>query len=248
MLNNLGIGKTGLKSIQTKMDVISKDLANINTIGYKETEITFQELVHNRIGETEYSISSGTKVNTNTTNFRQGGIIDSPSMLHMAIEGSGFFGVRDGSGNLFLTRNGSFKIDEELNIVDDNKFLLDTSVIVPIEEWGNIDINRKGEIYTEIDGNHQLVGNVILYNPEVLDSLTFIGEGKYLPSTNVSLYNSLVDDEDFGSISQYMLENSNVDIISTMAEMITAQRAYSLSSKSIQTTDDIVSIINDIKR
>ena len=83
--------------------------------------------------------------------------------------------------------------------------------------------------------------------PEILDSLTSIGEGKFLPSQNVTLRNSLDSDEGFGDIAQYSLENSNVDVTRSMAEMITAQRAYSLNSKSIQTTDDIISIINNIK-
>lgn len=248
MINILGIGKSGLKSTQNKMDAISDGLANMNTIGYKRKEVNFQELIHNNIEGTEYSINAGTKSNVSTINFKQGEIVESPSMLHMAIEGDGFFGIRDEHGNLLLTRNGSFKIDGEFNIVDDNGYYLDASIIVPVEQWGKVDIDAKGEIYTNIDGSYQSVGKVILYNPEILDSLTSIGEGKYLPAQNVTLYDSQLNNEGFGGISQYALETSNVDISQSMAELITTQRAYSLNSKSIQTTDDIISIINNIKR
>lgn len=248
MMNILGINKSGLKSMQNKMDSISDDLANINTVGYKRKEVNFQELIHNSIKGTDYSINVGTKSGVSTINFGQGQLIESPNMLHMAIVGDGFFGIRDEHGNLLLTRNGSFKIDGDYNIVDDNGYFLEASINVPVEEWGKVDINAKGEIYTSIDESYQSVGKIILYNPEVLDSLISIGEGKYLPAQNVTLYNSQLNNEGFGDISQYSLELSNVDITRSMAEMITTQRTYSLNSKSIQTTDDIMSMINNIKR
>jgi flagellar basal-body rod protein FlgG len=246
-MNVLGINKSGLKAIQNKMDAISDDLANINTTGYKRKEISFQELVHNTIEGTGFSINAGSKSSINTINFKQGTVSNSPNMMDMAIEGDGFFGIRDANGNLYLSRNGSFKIDGGSNIVDGNGYFLEVSLNMPIEQWGKVDINAKGEIFTDVDGEYQSVGRIILYMPEILDSLTSIGEGKFLPSQNVTLRNSLDSDEGFGDIAQYSLENSNVDVTRSMAEMITAQRAYSLNSKSIQTTDDIISIINNIK-
>lgn len=244
----LGINKSGLKSIQNKMNAISDDLANVNTMGYKRKDVSFQELVHNTIEGIDLSINAGSKSSLGTINFKQGTIIESPSMLHMAIEGDGFFGLKDATDNLYLSRNGSFKIDGELNIVDDNGYFLDLDVNVPVEEWGKVDINSKGEIFATIDGEYEMVGKVILYKPEVLDSLTSLGEGKYLPAQNVTLMSSSYDEEGFGDIAQYALENSNVDVTKSIAEMIIAQRAYSLNSKSIQTTDDIISLINNIKQ
>lgn len=248
MNNILGIGRSGLNSMQNKMDAIADDLANLNSIGYKRKEVNFQELLNNTSANGEVRINAGSKSGLSTINFSQGQLIDSPNMYHMAIEGNGFFGVRDEHGNLMLTRNGGFNLDSSYNLVDESGYYLDYEVYQPVEEWGRVDINTNGEIYAQLDGEGQLVGKIILYMPEIRDTLVPLGEGRFLPSQNVTLYNSSLNNDGFGSIKQYYLENSNVDITKSMAEMITTQRAYSLNTKSIQTTDEIMSMINNIKR
>ena len=174
----------------------------------------------------------------------------------MAIDGDGFFGVRDEMGNLMLTRNGGFHINEDRSISDDSGYLLDFESYVPMDEWGEgkINISIEGNIIKELEGDTeleeetQLLGRVILYNPEVLDSLIPLGEGRYIPSDDIELYNSTYDSDGFGDIVQYSLEESNVEITKSMLDMITAQRAYSMNTKVIQTTDDILSMINNIKQ
>lgn len=259
MNNILNIGRTGLKSMQNKMDAVADDLANVSTNGYKRKEISFQELLHNGIGDNDVlmstnanntSINAGSKSSIGSINFEQGTILQSPGDFHMAIDGKGFFGVRDGNGNLMLTRNGGFHQNEDKGIADDSGLLLDMETYVPIEQWGNgvASISSSGEIRMDKDGEAILLAKVVIYSPQVLDSMISLGEGRYLPSPNVMLYSSSIDGDEFGSIVQYSLESSNVEMGKSMVEMITTQRAYSLNAKTIQTTDEIMGIINNIKR
>ena len=259
MYNVLNLSKTGLKSMQTKMDAVADELANSNTNGYKKKEISFRELLTNETFDNEVimspnvnsaNINMGSRSDIGTINFQQGTIIPSSRQFDMAISGNGFFGVRDENENLMLTRNGSFHIDNNQMISDANGYPLDIELIVGIEEWDfqNLNINASGEISKVSQEETVVLGNVVLYTPEVLNSLTSLGENRYMPSANVQLFNSIDHNEEFGDIIQYALEGSNVDITKTMADMITTQRAYSLNSRAIQTTDDIMSMINGIKQ
>ena len=259
MYNILNLSKTGLKSMQTKMDAVADELANSNTYGYKKKQISFRELLTNETFDNEVimspnvnaaNINMGSRSDIATINFQQGAIIPSPRQFDMAISGNGFFGVRDENENLMLTRNGSFHIDGNQMISDPNGYPLDIDFIVGIEEWDfqNLNINASGEISKVSQEETVVLGNVVLYTPEVMNSLTPLGENRYMPSANVQLFNSIDHNEEFGDIIQYALEGSNVDITKTMADMITTQRAYSLNSRAIQTTDEIMSMINGIKQ
>lgn len=259
MYNVLNLSKTGLKSMQRKMDAVADELANSNTHGYKKKEISFRELLTNATYENEvivsdevnsFNINMGSKSDIGTINFQQAEIIDSPREYDMAILGNGFFGVRDANNNLMLTRNGSFTIDNNSRLSDSDGFFLDIDYFIPIEEWGHnsLTISANGEITKTANGEVEVLGTIILYKPQVMDSLKPLGENRYMLSDNVQVFNSIDHDEEFGEIIQYALESSNVDITKSMADMITSQRAYSLNSRAIQTTDDIMSMINGIKQ
>lgn len=259
MYNVLSLSKTGVKAMQRKMDAVADELANSNTYGYKKKEISFRELLTNQAYDSEviispnvnsFNINMGSRADVATINFQQGSIIETPRQYDMAISGKGFFGVRDENDNLLLTRNGSFNIDRDQMISDDNGYPLDVEFYVDLEEldYQNLSINTYGEITKVSDGETVILGKIILYNPQVMDSLTPLGENRYMPSDNVQLFNSIDHDEEFGNIIQFALEGSNVDITKTMADMITTQRAYSINSRAIQTTDDIMQMINGIKQ
>lgn len=240
MYSVLNIGKSGLKTMQYKMDSVANDIANVNTNGYKSKSVSFQELLNNG------DINAGSKSNVGKINFKQGSFFESHNDYHMAIIGEGFFGVIDEADNLMLTRNGGFHRNEDGIIADDNGYPVVIDYMEPAETWGNnVSISTDGTI-TNNEG--MILGKIALFRPENLDSLISLGEGKYLPSGDVELYDSMEDSEGFGEITQYFLEGSNVDIVESLADMITTQRAYSLNSKAVQTTDDIMNLINGIKR
>lgn len=255
----LNIGRTGLHSNQNKMDAIANNLANVNTTAYKEKKISFQELLVNEIHQGDVLLSEnmnpsginmGSKSRVSGVDFRQGFITSASGDYQLAIEGNGFFGVRDENDNFFLTRNGNFHINEDLSITDDSGHRLEINMDLPVEAWGtgDVTISRKGDIIKDIDEVATTVGKIPLYYPEVLDSLTPLGEGKYVNPEGITLYNSIDQEEMFGSIVQGALESSNVDIAKAMTDMIITQKSYSMSSKTIQTTDEIMGMINGIKR
>lgn len=257
MYNILSISKTGLNSNQRKIDSIADDLANVNTYGYKKKEISFSELLVNEIFDNEVLkstninhgvINAGSKSEVGTINFKQGSIIKSTGDFHLAIEGEGFFGIRDKDGNLMLTRNGGFHLNGDNTVSDDSGYLLDIDFYVPLEQTkvDSSSISNNGEITMDINGQREVVGKIILYSPERLDSLISLGEGRYGFSENTIL-NSSLNGGEFGSIVQYGLESSNVEISKSITDIIIAQRAYSLNGKVIQSTDDIMSMINNIK-
>lgn len=256
----LNIGKTGMKAMQNKMDSIADELSNANTSGYKKQNISFQELLINQIYDNEVLLSdtarnigmnAGVRSGVASIDFNQGRIQTSSRELDLAIEGEGFFGLVDSEGNFTLTRNGNFQLDGDGNIVDSNGNYLDLDINIPVGQWGDgeIRISSNGEIRRNREvGEEVLLARIPIYRPDVLDSLTPLGEGRYLPNPNIGLNNSLDSEEGFGSIIQYALEDSNVDITKSMTDMIITQRAYSLNGKGIETTDDIMDMINNIKR
>lgn len=254
----LKLGKTGLHSAQRKMDGVSNDIANVNTYGYKRKDISFQELLTNEIHENDVilsdnandkNINMGTKSSISCVNFEQGAIVESTEKFDLAIEGNGFFGLLDEEGNLYLTRNGSFHLNPDGNITNDDGYYLNMNYNIAPDDWGQVRINisANGVVVQNTEDSSIELGRIILYNPSVLDSLIPLSGGRYLPDENVDLYNSVDHEEGFGDIRQYALEISNVDLAKSLVDLISSQRSYSLSLKVVQTTDDIMSIVNNIK-
>lgn len=239
----LSIGKSGMMSNQYKMDAIADNIANVATDGYKNKEVDFKELLNND------GINVGSKALASKLDFKQGSFVESPYDYHMAIGGDGFFGIEDENGTLILTRNGGFHMNEDGSISDHNGYSLVIDDIVPREEWpvDGVAIGPNGDITSgNQDGSY--LGKVILFYPENLDSLRAIGDGRFLPSDNVGILDSRNNEEGFGQIQQYFLETSNVDLADNFSEMIIAQRAYSLSAKAVQTADEMMTMINGMKR
>ncbi len=259
MYRILSNSRTGVRAQETKVNSLADDLANLQTYGYKKKEIGFQELITNEIhhhdvlksDNVDHSrINVGTKAGVATVNFQQGILVPSESDFNLAIEGSGFFGLLDQDGNLILTRNGGFQLNEDNSVSDDNGRLLVIDLEISKENWatGPVSISHDGRITQEIDNENRVLGKVVLFEPHVLDSLAPLGESGYLPAADVELYSSMENPERFGKIIQRHLEASNVEMSRTMTDLIVAQRAHAMNIKAIQSTDEIMNMINGIKR
>ena len=203
MNNILSIGKSGLKSNQFKMDSIADNIANVDTNGYKERQVAFQELLNND------QINVGSKSGIGKIDFSQGTLVESPYEYNMAISDNGFFGLIDENNTLMLTRNGGFYMNNDMSITDDNGYPLYIDYEIPAEKWpiDDVTISANGEIMSNEESLY--LGRVILFYPENLDSLTPLGEGRYLPSANGALYDSVENEEMFGEVHQFFLEASN---------------------------------------
>ncbi|MGL4362134.1 MAG: flagellar basal-body rod protein FlgF [Cellulosilyticaceae bacterium] len=252
MIRGLYTAATGMNAQSKKMDVISNDLANVNTTGYKKEEViiaSFPEVLVTRLGahnpledKKMGSVSLGVKVDEVYTQFKQGSLINTNGMTDLAIEGGGFFVVNTPAGEAY-TRDGSFSINAEGNLVTKEGYsvmgkngpiALGSSFL---QEGGDLIISENGEI--SINGG--VVDKLDIAVFEDTRSLTKI-EDNLLLSTGVRK-------EFDGKVIQGFLEASTVNPVTAMVDMITVSRAYAASQKVIQTHDTILGkAVNEIAR
>lgn len=171
----LSISRSGLNAYQHEMDVVSNNLANVDTLGYKDKRTTFQELLNNGTNANEVGLSqnagnvainAGLNVQQVNENLSQGAFKSTAGTYDLAIDGEGYFGVRDGANNLYLTRDGSFRRDADGNLVTSKGMKVEVQSNVPSSQWpkdGEVSISTSG--YVSI-GNVR-VGRILLFRPQI---------------------------------------------------------------------------------
>lgn len=246
----LSISRSGLNAYQREMDVVSNNLANVDTLGYKDKRTTFQELLNNGTNANEVGLSqnagnvainAGLNVQQVNENSSQGAFKSTAGTYDLAIDGEGYFGVRDGANNLYLTRDGSFRRDADGNLVTSRGMKVEVQSNVPSSQWpknGEVSISTSG--YVSI-GNVR-VGRILLFRPQNSIDMNDIGNNLYRCDGN--LISSANTNAGFGQINQGLVEMSNVDVADTMSKMIITQRAYQMNSKALQSTDEMLETIN----
>ncbi len=259
MYRILQTGRTGLDALQKKMDVISNNIANVQTSGYKNLEVQFEDLVYDQIAnrgvpltdaarDKPVEIGTGSRVKSTERNFTQGTLEETGDPFHLAIEGEGFFGIQDANGNLLLTRDGGFTLDAQGQLVDARGNLVSLDLYSPLWLWkdGGIGIDERG-VLTGTNNEGQLVeiGRVRLYNVPDRSTLISIGNN-YFTAEN---YYSMDDNyEERGKVRQGYLERSSVDIGKELVDMLITQRAYQINAKSIHAADEMWGMVNQLKR
>lgn len=260
MMRSLFTAATGMSAEQTNLDVISHNLANVNTTGFKKSRAEFQDLLYqtHRYPGTETAggqqIPVGIQVGMGTRPiavhkvFSQGDYVKTDGKLDMAIEGEGFFRVLR-NGEEYFTRNGAFKLNSDGIIVDADGNPLDPEFTVP-EDATIITIDSGGAISATDDaGNILAEGQMILVRFVNQAGLFATGKNLFLPTEASG--DPVEGDpgvDGYGTIAQGYLEMSNVDVVTEMVSMIVAQRAYEINSKAIQTSDEMLGIANNLKR
>lgn len=263
LLRALWNSKSGLIAQQNKLDSISNNLANVNTVGYKREDVSFQELVQETLKRKGYPTSDRPEIQTGTgvkaTNWirdthQQGALLTTGNKTDLAIDGQGFFRVIMADGDYAYERSGNFLIDRNGMLVDENGNALDIQLKQPegmqiLNRIGgfdanNINIAEDGSISVrDTDGLNKVVGKINIYNAVGADAFLSIGRNLYLPRDGVNVFvNNDV------SILQGFLENSNVDAGKEMTEMIITQRAFELSSRGIKTADEMWGIVNNMRK
>lgn len=267
MMRSLWTGASGMKAQQLNVDVISNNIANVNTAGYKKERAEFQSLLYQTLAPATEDVDSGINVPTNmqvghgVRTVAISRIFDNGSMertdidTDFAIEGDGFFAVARGDETLY-TRDGSFKVSvdgDSLRLVTTSGYpVLDTNgdpIEIPNE--GKITVDDAGNISTNLDGVSTDLGiQFAVYqfqNPQGL-----LAEGKNLYTASVASGEAMleIDNEDLpqSNISQGAREMSNISIADEMVNLIIAQRAYELNSKAITTSDEMLQQANNLKR
>ena len=262
MLRTLWIAASGMEAQGLNIDVISNNLANVNTAGFKRSRADFQDLLYETLRLPGAASTAGTRVPTGIQLghgtrpvaiqkiFLQGDYQHTQNELDMAIEGDGFFQVLQPNGEVAYTRAGAFKLDSEGRIVTSDGFPVEPEISIPSDTTkisigtdGTVSVLQAGEIESTEVGTIELARFI---NPAGLKS---IGRNLYLPtSASGDVIVGTAGEDGFGTIAQGYLEMSNVSVVEEMVNMIIAQRAYEINSKAIQTADEMLQMANNVKR
>jgi len=263
MMRALYTAVTGMGAQERNVDAVANNLANVNTTGFKKSRVNFQDLLYQSLrmpgAETAegvllpegIQIGHGVRTSSISRSFLQGDFVRTEQPLDMAIEGAGFFKVTLPDGTIAYTRDGSFKRDVNGNIVTADGYLLDPAITIP-EDATEITITSDGVVSVLQPGTPtpQNVGTLELArfsNPAGLDGR--LGRNLYLetPASGAPV-EAQPENEGLGSVLQRFLENSNVNIVEEMINLIIAQRAFEANSNVIRTTDDMLQLANTIHR
>ena len=250
----LWIAKTGLDAQQTRMAVISNNLANVNTTGFKQDRAVFEDLLYQTIRQPGAQSSAstqlpsglmlGTGVRTVATEklHTQGNIVQTDSGLDMAVQGRGFFQVLMPDGAISYTRDGTFQLDSDGQIVMSNGYPLEPSITVPTDAQsvtvgsdGTVSALQSGQAAPTIIGNIQLADFV---NPTGLQPM---GENLYKETAASGTATTGTPGlTGLGTTIGGALETSNVNVVTELINMIETQRAYEMNSKAISTADQML--------
>ena len=260
MIRSLYIAKTGLDAQQSQLDVISNNLANVSTNGFKRSRAVFEDLLYQNMRQAgaqssqQTQIPAGLQVGTgvrpiaNVRNHSQGNLQQTGNSMDMAVNGQGFFQVLLPDGTTGYTRDGSFHIDVQGQLVTSNGFPVQPAVTIPsgalsvtVGQDGTISITQAGSTTPTQVGALQIANFI---NPAGLQAQ---GQNIYLetaasggPTTGTPGTNGL------GVVSQGYVETSNVNVVEELVGMIQTQRAYEINSKAIQTSDQMLQKLSQL--
>lgn len=262
MMRSLYISATGMEAQQLNIDIISNNLANVNTTGFKKSRGDFQDLLYQTIRMAGASSGTGTQIPSGIQMgsgvrpasvqriFTPGDFQNTQNALDLAIEGEGFYQVLLPDGTVSYTRAGAFKKDNTGRIVTSDGFPVEPAITIPADAL-NITISADGTVSVLQPGNSipTEIGTIQLVrfpNPSGLNS---IGRNLFLPTAaSGEAMTGNPGDSGFGTIAQGFLEASNVNIAEELVNMIIGQRAYEINSKAIQTADEMMRTANEVKR
>ena len=255
----LWIAKTGLDAQQTKMSNISNNLANAGTAGYKASRAVFEDLVYQNVRQagsqssqdsqlpSGLMIGTGVRVSATEKLFTQGNMQQTENVLDVAIEGRGFFQVLTPDGGSAYTRDGSFQLDSNGQMVTAGGYTLQPAITIP-NNAQSVSIGNDGTITAVLPGatTSTQVGTIQLTDFVNSAGLQPIGQNLYIetsasgaPATGNPSANGL------GSVSQGFVESSNVNVVEELVNMIETQRAYEMSSKAIATADQMLQYVSN---
>ena len=263
MLRSLWTSASGMIAQQTHLDVVTHNLANVNTQGYKKRRADFEDLMYQIYREpgapiepdslvpTGVQVGLGTRVIATPSFMVQGNYQITDGSLDWAIQGEGaFFQVDMGNGQIGYTRGGSWQIDDQGQIVDENGLLLEPAITIP-ENARSISLSPTGVVSVAVGDEIELqeLGQIQLARFVNPTGLRAVGDRLFVqtPASGDPIVGNPGEDG-MPTVVQNVVEMSNVQVVEEMVEMIVAQRAYEANSKGIQTADDLLRIANGLKR
>lgn len=260
-MESLRTAATGMMAQQLNMDVISNNLANLNTTAYKRGRAEFQDLVYQQrrvAGESSsdgvpfpvgMEVGLGTRPVAVMKMYAAGELQHTENPLDLAIEGPGFFEVQTADGRQAYTRDGSFKLDAQGRLVTSEGFAVTPQLTIP-QNASTITVGQDGTVsVTTKGGGTQNVGRIQIVNFANPSGLESTGHNLLTPTDASGVATPGTAGQDgLGAISQGYLEMSNVHVVEEMVKMIAAQRSYEVSGKAIQMSDEMLAMIAQMHR
>lgn len=260
MLRSLYIAKTGMDSSQFRLDVVSNNLANVNTTGFKKSRAVFEDLMYQVLRQPGSQSANNTQVPTGLMvgtgaapvatdrMFQQGNTQQTENPLDVAINGRGFLRFQMPDGTIGYSRDGNLKLDSEGRIVNSNGYLLDPPITVPSNST-KLTISQNGLVQTSVPGSTAAsdLGTIQLadfVNPQGLES---VGQNLFL-ETAASGGPVMGDPgaNGIGTVMQGYVEASNVNVTEELINMIQAQRSYELNSRGVKTSDEMLQRLSQL--
>lgn len=260
MIKSLWTAKTGLEAQQTKMDVIANNLANVNTNGFKKSRAVFQDLLYQNVRQaggrndmqnvlpSGLQIGSGVRPVATERIHTQGSLEHTGNSKDLAIDGKGFFQVLKPDGNYAFTRDGSFQVNQNGQLVTPSGYPIQPAVIIPADAL-SVTIGKDGIVSVTQPGNNEStqVGQLTLSTFVNSAGLQSIGDNLYLETSASGMRNESTPGlNGAGTLDQNYVETSNVNVVEEMVNMIQTQRAYEINSKAVQTSDEMLSRLSQM--
>jgi flagellar basal-body rod protein FlgG len=253
-MRSLWISKTGMEAQQTQLDVISNNLANVSTNGYKRSHAVFEDLMYQNLRQagaatsdqtqlpTGLQMGLGTRAVATSRNFSQGSLQQSSNTFDLAIQGNGFFQIQLPDGTTGFTRDGSLQVSATGQLVTNDGYTVQPGITIPVTAQsvtigkdGTVSVVLPGATAPTVAGQIQLANFV---NPAGLEPK---GQNLYAETAASGTPNAGVPGlNGLGTVQQGFVETSNVNVVEELVQMIQTQRAYELNSKSIQTSDQML--------
>lgn len=257
MIDALYIGATGMHAQQQNVDVIANNLANVNTSAFKKNRVLFQDAYYRAqqlspTGEMNQAVllGMGTLIASNNKSFLQGDVKATESPLDLAIRGNGFFEVLLPDGTSAYTRHGALKVNENGVLATVSGYELKQQIEIPVDSL-EVVIDQSGKVSSRSPKDNALVevGQLELTSFSNNEGLKPLGDNLFVVSDTAGQLTVNKPGEDgLGTLAQGYLEGSNVKLSEEMVNLVLAQRAYELSAKVIQASDEMLSISNNLRR
>lgn len=253
---------TGMSAQQMNIDNIANNLANVNTTGFKKTKVEFQDVLYQNYRKAGTASAIGAQIPTNLAigygvkpvatvrEFSVGDFSPTENPLDIAISGDGFFQIEMPDGTIGYTRDGSFKMSADGELVTSDGFRMTPGITIP-EDASAVSVSLDGAVSVQLVGttDPQEVGNIELARFVNPAGLSAVGHNLFVetPASGEAILGTPSQDG-LGKLEQGYLELSNVQLVDEMVNMIVAQRSYEINSKVIQTGDEMSQIANNLKR
>ncbi len=261
-MRTLSIAATGMQAQQTNVDVISNNIANMSTTGFRRQRAQFTDLLYSDLSRpgsasagpearvpTGIQIGAGVRTGGVYRIAEQGALVQTDNQFDMAIQGLGHFQVQMPSGEIAYTRDGSFQVSDQGELVTSQGLLVEPGITVPQGAVG-VSISKSGEVQVKMPGDveMQTVGQIELASFVNEAGLSAIGDNMFLAtSASGEPIISAPGEPGFGTVAQGYVEASNVNPVAEITALIQAQRAYEMNSRVVKTADEMLGTTSQLR-